>query len=82
MTLRCRCCDNIIGVRFPYIDQSIDRDSMCTECAAREHVGVGEADTVNVRRLQADEPTDLEIPCLPRPILGRSDAVGRPNVTV
>ena len=54
MTLRCRCCNKIIGVRFPYIDQSIDRDSMCTDCAATEHVGVDAADTVNVRRLRAD----------------------------
>lgn len=36
MVLWCRCCGALIGVRYPYTDWTVDRDSVCKSCAERE----------------------------------------------
>lgn len=36
MVLWCRCCGALMGVRYPYTDWTVDRDSLCPACA-EEH---------------------------------------------
>jgi hypothetical protein len=38
MVLWCRACGALIGIRYPYTDWTVDRDTLCPSCAEQEHV--------------------------------------------
>ena len=38
MVLWCRCCGALVGVRYPYSDWTVDRDSICPACAEKNRI--------------------------------------------
>ena len=38
MVLWCRCCGAFLGLRYPYTDWTVDRDSLCPACAEKQRL--------------------------------------------
>jgi hypothetical protein len=63
MRLRCKCCNTLIGVSYPYTDWSVERDSLCPACAEREHLGEVATDEA----VSSEAPTkEFKIPTVPK----------------
>jgi hypothetical protein len=53
MVMWCRICGMMLGVREPYADWSVDRNTLCPICAEREHLITIEESIARAEREEA-----------------------------